>query len=238
MPSRHKSSPYQIVLFDEMQEDLLRQWKQQQDNKRAVTSKPRTQAQPSQGQQTSAAELARKKVDSIRHYIKLYLQNDHPALDNFLTRLSEMAYDIRLNTTSDIHVMLRNATESGWPKVEIWMHHPTSPDTADKLTARTQGLIQAMAMAEAGAPELPARIWVSWQLCNDAGRTDEVDNLWGNRPRHFGKLDLWACLERLPLCALELGWFRKPWAEETPVNPALVECYKLSQGLPLLWGLP
>lgn len=233
MSPQDKIKTSQVVLFDETQEGLLRQWKQQQENKRAITSDPQTQAQiqPPQEPKTQAAEQAKKKVASVSHYIRLYLQDDHPALEDLLLRLSEMVYDIRLTTIYDVHVMLRNATESGWPKVEIWLRHPTSPHAIDELTARTRGLIGGM--AETGAPELPARVWVSWQLC-DSGSTDEVDNLWGDRPCHFGKLDLWACLERFPVCALDLGWFQRPG---TQVDPALVECYKLSQGLPLLWGL-
>ncbi|KAI1201408.1 hypothetical protein F5X97DRAFT_320485 [Nemania serpens] len=237
MSSRDKSSPGRVLLFDETQERLLRQWKQQQENKSAIASRPQIQAQRPQGPKTQAAELARKRVDSIRHYIRLYLKNDSAALEDFLLHLSEMAYDVRLNTIYDVHVMLRNATESGWPKAEIWMHYPVSPHVVDKLTARAGGLIWEMAAETAGARELPARVWVSWQLC-DSGRTDEVDNQWGDGPGHFGRLDLWDCLEKFPLCALDLGWFQKPRVEEIPVDPALLECYKLSQGLPLRWGLP
>ncbi|KAI1113808.1 hypothetical protein F5Y14DRAFT_200184 [Nemania sp. NC0429] len=232
------SDIHQVALFDERDEAGLRRWrrKHEENRRRGIPAQTQAQDPPSQ-EQRERAQAAERKFLSIRTYVELFLEEDYPAFDDFLTRLSEFVYGIRENTASDIHVMLRNAAESGWPRVEIWTRHPTSPPVVSELTVRTRWMI--VRMVEAGALELPARAWFRWQLC-DAGGTSEINHEWGDGPGHFGNLDLWECLDRFPLCALDLGWFQKP-TMATPLDPALVKSYQQSQGPqgpPLLWEQP
>ncbi|KAI1127172.1 hypothetical protein F5Y10DRAFT_293079 [Nemania abortiva] len=186
-----------LALFDEMQEEILRLWMQQETHKEPA-------ALSSQSLQTRSAELAMQKVASQRQYINKYLRSDHAEFEAFLLRATEMVYDVRKDMMYDVHAHLKIESRSGWPVLKIRLKYTAASLMVDRLTAATKDFIWTM--AEPGAPELPEEVRICWKL-RALDVADELEFCWGDEPSHFGWLDLGKCLQDFPRCSLDLGLF-------------------------------
>ncbi|KAI0100856.1 hypothetical protein GGR51DRAFT_340963 [Nemania sp. FL0031] len=189
-----------LVLFDELQEEILRLWKEQ--GKRKGPAGPSSLAL--QGRQTRSRELAAQKVGSLRQYINQYLLGDHAEFEAFLLRVSEMVYDISKNMLFDVHAHLKIDEESGWPILKIRTRYNISPEVTELLRVFTRDLLWDMAALR--APELPQELRICWQL-HALEVAHELEFCWGDEPHHFGWLDLGRCLLDFPRCSLDMGWF-------------------------------